>query len=95
MIHSDLSNTAVQESGYLGSEAVSSKPKHIAFSIKRIGDVGGGAEKVLAEVVNGLVGRGYRITVICGDKPGSAPYYPLLSDIKIIYLNTGNVMGFA
>lgn len=95
MSHPDLSNRAVQKSGYLGSEAVSSKPKHIAFSIKRIGDVGGGAEKVLAEVANGLLSRGYKITVICGDMSGTAPYYPLHSDIKIIYLNTGNVMGIA
>lgn len=95
MSHPDLSNTAVQESGYLGSEVVSSKPKHIAFSIKRIGDVGGGAEKVLAEVVNGLSRRGHRVTVICGDQAGAQPYYPLDAEINIYYLNSRNSNGFA
>jgi predicted glycosyltransferase len=78
-----------------GSEPASKPLKHIAFSIKRIGDVGGGAEKVLAEVVNGLQGRGYRITVICGDKLDTPPYYPLHPDINIQYLDTGNSNGFA
>jgi GalNAc-alpha-(1->4)-GalNAc-alpha-(1->3)-diNAcBac-PP-undecaprenol alpha-1,4-N-acetyl-D-galactosaminyltransferase len=74
--------------------AAASDPKHIAFSIKRIGDVGGGAEKVLAEVANGLEGRGYRITVICGDSPGTPPYYHLHPNISIRYLDSDNANGF-
>lgn len=90
-----LSKSTVLESDIRSSEAGLSKSKHIAFSIKRIGDVGGGAEKVLSEVANGLQGRGYRITVICGDKPDTPPYYPLHPDINIQYLDMGNANGFA
>lgn len=90
-----ISNMAGLEQVKQTTAAASSGSKHIVFSIKRIGDVGGGAEKVLAEVANGLQSRGYRVTVICGDSAGTPPYYHLQPDINIHYLGSANASGLA
>lgn len=95
MRQGSFSDMAVAEHDNCCMDDALSKPKHIAFSIKRIGDVGGGAEKVLAEVANGLRSRGYRITVICGDKTGTPPYYHLHPDINIRYLDAGNAKSLS
>jgi GalNAc-alpha-(1->4)-GalNAc-alpha-(1->3)-diNAcBac-PP-undecaprenol alpha-1,4-N-acetyl-D-galactosaminyltransferase len=95
MNQASITDSAVAERVERGTETAQLKSVHIAFSIKRIGDVGGGAEKVLAEVANGLRSRGYRITVICGDRTGTVPYYHLHPDIKIQYLDSNTAQGLA
>lgn len=63
---------------------------NIAFVIKAMGNPGGGAERVLAEVVNGLVQRGHRISVISSDSADSTSYYPLHASVRIVFLGIGD-----
>jgi glycosyltransferase involved in cell wall biosynthesis len=62
----------------------------IAFVIKAMGNPGGGAERVLADVANGLAQRGHVITVISSDKAGIPSYYPLHSSIQTVSLAIGD-----
>lgn len=48
----------------------------LLFAIKSLNVRGGGAEKVLVDVANGLVGRGHEVTVLTFDFEGEA-FYPL------------------
>lgn len=63
---------------------------NIAFVIKAMGNPGGGAERVLADVANGLAERGHAITVISSDKAGTASYYPLHPGIQTLALAIGD-----
>lgn len=49
----------------------------ILFVIKSLETLGGGAERVFAEVASGLRTRGYNIEVVTFDRPGSKSFYPL------------------
>lgn len=64
---------------------------NIVFSIKALGNQGGGAERVLIDVASGLARRGHTITLISNDPEGQAPYYPLDGAIQRINLGIGNV----
>lgn len=46
----------------------------LVFAIKSLNVVGGGAERVLVEVANGLAERGHDLTVLTFDGPGSSFY---------------------
>lgn len=59
---------------------------HILFCIKRMADVAGGAERVLADVANGLAGRGWRVTVLTFDPPGAKSFYPLSAKVTTVRL---------
>lgn len=48
---------------------------------------GGGAERVLADVVNGLVARGHSLTVVTFDRQGDSYFYDLDSRIERYGLN--------
>ncbi len=63
---------------------------HAAFMIKALGHTGGGAERVLVDVANGLAERGHVISVITCDAPGTPSYYPLHASIERVQLNSGN-----
>jgi glycosyltransferase involved in cell wall biosynthesis len=63
---------------------------NIVFVIKAMGNPGGGAERVLAEVANGLVMRGHRITVLTSDRAGDASYYALHAAIRFVALDIGD-----
>lgn len=52
---------------------------------------GGGAERVLADVANGLVARGHSVSLISFDAPGRPPFYPLDPQIRRIDLGIGSV----
>ncbi len=56
----------------------------VVFAIKSMNSVGGGAERVLADVANALIGRGHSISVVSFDGEGRS-FYPL--DPRIIRLN--------
>lgn len=49
----------------------------IPFVVKSLATLGGGAERVFAEVASGLRRRGYDIEVVTFDTPGSGSFYPL------------------
>lgn len=63
---------------------------HTAFMIKALGNTGGGAERVMVDVANGLAERGHRVSVITCDPAGTPSYYPLHPGIDIIQLDSGN-----
>jgi glycosyltransferase involved in cell wall biosynthesis len=59
----------------------------LLFCIKAMNNPGGGAERVLADVANGLVERGHQVAVLTSDPPGGESYYPLHSNIERIELD--------
>lgn len=65
----------------------------IIFAIKALGNQGGGAERVLADVASGLARRGHAITVISNDLEGEASYYPLDEAVERVNLGIGNIKG--
>ena len=60
------------------------------FAIKSMNTAGGGAERVLAEVVNGLVERGHDLSVVTFDGPGHS-FYPLSDVVPRFDLEVGRV----
>jgi len=65
----------------------------ILFAIKSINAVGGGAERVLAEISNGLAERGHRVSILTYDLPYGNSFYPLHRSINRINLGIGNTEG--
>ncbi len=78
------------EALYRRLTSVQAGKTHAAFMIKALANTGGGAERVLVDVANGLAERGHRISVITCDPPGAPSYYPLHPSIDIIQLDSGN-----
>lgn len=66
---------------------------HILFCIKRMADVAGGAERVLADVANGLADRGRRVTVLTFDPPEAKSFYPLSAKVATLRLGKDAVRG--
>ncbi len=62
----------------------------IIFVIKALDNVGGGAERVLAEVSSGLIENGHKITIITYDPPDGKSYYTLHPAVKRIALGIGH-----
>lgn len=60
----------------------------LVFAIKSLNVVGGGAERVLVEVANGLAARGHDLTVLTFDGPG-ASFYPLHPKVGRLDLAVG------
>lgn len=60
------------------------------FCIKALGNQGGGAERVLVDVVSGLSARGHSITVVTNDPQGTKSYYRLDDVIKRVNLGIGD-----
>lgn len=65
----------------------------IVFVIKALGNPGGGAERVLAQVVTGLCARGHEICVVSSDPPAASPYYALSDSVTFYPLGLGAVGG--
>lgn len=63
----------------------------LLFCIKTMQNNGGGAERVLADVANGLATRGHEVIVLSFDKPGGCSFYRLDSKIKRIQLGIGSI----
>jgi glycosyltransferase involved in cell wall biosynthesis len=61
-----------------------------AFAIKSMNTAGGGAERVLAEVVNHLAKRGHDVSVVTFDGPGRS-FYPLSGAVQRVDLQVGHV----
>ncbi len=64
---------------------------NLLFAIKSLGLRGGGAERVFANVVNGLALRGHRVCVTSFDPPDSAPFYPIDPRVERLSLGVGRV----
>lgn len=60
----------------------------IMFCIKSLNAPGGGAERVLSEVVSGLVGRGWVVQVVTFDQTIS-PFYEFPSSVEPIGIDAG------
>lgn len=67
----------------------------LLFSIKAMNNPGGGAERVLADVANGLVTRGHQVAVLSFDSPGGESFYALDPLIERIELGVGSITGSA
>jgi glycosyltransferase involved in cell wall biosynthesis len=61
----------------------------IVFAIKSMNSFGGGAERVLADITDGLAERGHQISILTYDKPNGNSFYPLHKAIKRINLGIG------
>lgn len=61
----------------------------LVFAIKSLDVRGGGAERVLVDVANGLSARGHDITVMTFDQPGASSFYPLDEGIARVDLAVG------
>ena len=66
---------------------------NIVFIIKAMGNKGGGAERVLADIANELEARGHQISIITNDEATQRPYYSLTKSISMRYLTAGDVTG--
>lgn len=64
----------------------------ILFCIKAMNNPGGGAERVLATVANGLVDRDHEVAVLTFEQPGGNAFYPLHPSIKRIDLGIGSTV---
>ncbi len=53
----------------------------LLFAIKSLNGAGGGAERVMAEVANGLAARGHRVSILTFDTSGNS-FYPLSSQVE-------------
>lgn len=65
----------------------------IVFIIKALGNPGGGAERVLTQVVSELASRGHELHVVTCDEVGTIPYYDLGEAITFHPLGIGSVAG--
>lgn len=61
----------------------------ILFCIKAMNNPGGGAERVLATLANGLAEREHEVTVLTFEMPGGQSFYPLCAQIRRIELGMG------
>ncbi len=62
----------------------------LLFAIKRLQDAAGGAERVLANVTDGLVRLGHEVTILTFDRSPGTSFYPLNPKINLIHLPIGN-----
>jgi glycosyltransferase involved in cell wall biosynthesis len=62
----------------------------ILFAIKNMNNAKGGAERVLSFVMNGLVNKGYEVSLLTFDERGLDTFYSVDNKIKRISLGIGN-----
>lgn len=62
----------------------------LLFAIKRMEDASGGAERVLANVTDGLVKLGHEVTILTFDRSPGVSFYPLNSRIELAHLPIGD-----
>jgi len=62
----------------------------LLFGIKAMNNPGGGAERVLATVVNGLADRSHEVAVLTFEQPGGQSFYPLNHTIQRLDLGIGS-----
>lgn len=62
----------------------------LLFIIKGLVEPGGGAERVLAELVNALSSRGYSIDVATFDRPNERPFYSISENVRMHAIEWGD-----
>lgn len=62
----------------------------VTLAIKALGNPGGGAERVLVDIANGLAGRGYKLDVVSYDPRGKDSFYALDDRVEWIQLGIGS-----
>lgn len=67
----------------------------LLFCIKALNNPGGGAERVFADVVNGLAERGHEVTALTFEEPGGRSFYPIAGSVPRIDLGIGSTTGKA
>ncbi|MEM7770700.1 MAG: glycosyltransferase family 4 protein [Cyanobacteria bacterium P01_A01_bin.37] len=67
----------------------------LLFGIKAMNNPGGGAERVLATVANGLADRGHEVAVLTFEQPGGQSFYPLNHAIQRLDLGIGSTVHSA
>jgi len=67
----------------------------ILFCIKAMNNPGGGAERVLALVANGLQARGHQVHILTFEKSGGRSFYPIAPGIERLDLGIGSTTGRA
>jgi GalNAc-alpha-(1->4)-GalNAc-alpha-(1->3)-diNAcBac-PP-undecaprenol alpha-1,4-N-acetyl-D-galactosaminyltransferase len=61
----------------------------LLFAIKSLHVEGGGAERVLTQVVSGLVERGHEVAVLTFDPPGAGCFYPVHAEVNLLSIGIG------
>lgn len=61
----------------------------LLFAIKGMDGASGGAERVLAQVTDGLIERGHEVVLLSFDAPGGRSFYPLNPRLRRIPLGIG------
>ena len=59
---------------------------NIVFCIKELAGIAGGAERVLADIANGLANRGHRVHVLSFDEEGQEPFYKFSRAVTFVPL---------
>lgn len=67
-----------------------SHPLRILFAIRALGNIGGGAERVLVDVVDGLARRGHTIAVVTFDPLDRPSYYRLDERVEHLRIPVGD-----
>lgn len=67
----------------------------VLFCIKALNNPGGGAERVMVAVANGLSRRGHDVLVLTFEQPGGQSFYRLDGTIERVDLGTGSTTGRA
>jgi glycosyltransferase involved in cell wall biosynthesis len=69
---------------------MSPDPMRLLFAIRALGNVGGGAERVLVDVVNGLTRRGHSLGIVTFDPPERPSYYMLDGRVEHLRIPIGD-----
>ena len=66
-------------------------PLRILFAIKSLHVEGGGAERLLVQVANGVAARGHEVAILTFDRPGQELFYEVADDVLPVGLGLGVV----
>ena len=67
----------------------------IVFCIKKLAGIAGGAERVLADIANGLTRRGHSVHVISLDDESHQPFYSFSSDVRFVPIGRSGTGTFS
>ena len=67
----------------------------IVFCIKKLAGIAGGAERVLADIANGLTRRGHSVHVISLDDESQQPFYSFSSDVRFVPIGRSGTGTFS
>ena len=68
---------------------------NIVFCIKELAGIAGGAERVLADIANGLTSRGHSVHVMSLDDEGQQPFYRFSPNVKFVPIGRSGTGTFS